>query len=500
MTTLLLSNQTRESMNDHVPDQLLDRLKKSLAGMLVSAPGIKGIVVAFSGGMDSTVLLDLCARLKDQSSSSCLFQTLKWRAIHVNHGLNPGADHWQQHCLHVCQQLEIPCQSFSLKLAEQPKSSSGEGLEAMARQQRYRTMASNLGGDEVLLTAHHAQDQGETVLFRLLRGAGPRGLSGMSLMATVPESSGMPLWRPLLGEDPVCLRRYAEQRSLQWIEDSSNRDTAFSRNYLRHEVVPAIARRWPGWMSSVERSADACRESDALLQSLAEQWLDDCRGKLPGQLSIAALLQKTPPERDVMLRQWLWRHGRQWAGRVVLDQIAAVLTAAEDRQPELAWQGYLIRRYRDELMMTQVLPELAVPPGKGYAWPCFPAVNETEIPSLALPGNGSLSMVLAGPGEGMRLPIEVCHVRYRQEGIRARLPGRPVKSLKQLWQEAGVPPWLRDRAPLLYVDEQLAWIAGVGVCEGFAVTGSERGWIPCWEQPGMVQNTDSQPSRRYGEK
>lgn len=474
-------------MHDPAPDQLLDRLEKTLEHMLASAPGIKGIAIAFSGGMDSTVLLDLCVRLKARSSSSSCFSALAWRAIHVNHGLNPDADHWQHHCLAICSRLEIPCQTFSLKLAELPQGTSGEGLEAMARQQRYRAMASCLGSDEVLLTAHHAQDQGETVLFRLLRGAGPRGLSGMSDMATVPESSGIPLWRPLLGEDPVYLQRYAEQRKLQWIEDSSNRDITFSRNYLRHQVIPAIARRWPAWLSSVERSADACRESDALLQSLAEQWLDDCQGQQPGQLSIIALLKKTSSERDAMLRQWLWRQSGQWAGREVLDQLAALLDAAEDRQPKLEWQGYLVRRYRDELLVMRPLADILTPPGAGYEWPCHKTGKVPgEVPALVLPGNGRLLMALAGQGKGMRLPDTVCHVRYRQEGVKARLPGRPGKSLKQLWQEAGMPPWLRDRAPLLYIEDKLAWIAGVGVCEGFEVASDERGWLPDWELPGSV--------------
>ena len=188
-----------------------------------------------------------------------------------------------------------------------------------------------------------------------------------------------------------------------------------------------------------------------------------------------------------MLRQWLWRQSGQWAGREVLDQLAALLDAAEDRQPKLEWQGYLVRRYRDELLVMRPLTDILTPPGAGYEWPCHKTGNVSgELPALVLPGNGRLLMALAGQGKGMRLPDTVCHVRYRQEGVKARLPGRPGKSLKQLWQEAGMPPWLRDRAPLLYIEDKLAWIAGVGVCEGFEVASDERGWLPDWEQPGSV--------------
>lgn len=479
---------THVPMNDQSAASLLDRFAAMLSSMLAAAPGVNGIVIAFSGGMDSTVLLDLCVRLKSDpaffSLPSFRIDRLRWRVLHVNHGLNPDADHWQQHCLAVCESHALSCQTFSLNLAEQRHDVAGEGIEALARQQRYRVMAESMADDEVLLTAHHAQDQGETVLFRLLRGAGPRGLSGMRAMATIPESRKLPLWRPLLGEEPVGLQRYAQQRQLPWIEDSSNQDTAFSRNYLRHQVIPVIANRWPGWLASVERSADVCRESDALLQSLAEQWLVECQGAQPGQLSMTQLLAKSPAERDVTLRQWLWRQGGQWAGQTVLESLAALLTAAEDRQPELTWQGYTIRRYRDELLLTAPLPDIPRPPAGGYPWSCHDAGQDHEgRPELCLPGNGRMVMAPAGPGEGMALPNTTCHVQYRQAGIKVRLPGRPGKSLKQLWQEAGMPPWLRDRAPLLYVNNRLAWVAGVGVCEGFRVAADEPGWLPCWQRP-----------------
>lgn len=494
-------------MSDQVPDQLLDRLQETLAGLLQAMPNVRGVVIALSGGMDSMVLLDLCSRL--QSEFPSFYPQLSWRVIHVNHGLHEDADHWQRHCLNACEQRSMSCQSFSLHLRNKLSSSSGEGLEAMARQARYQVIAENMQAHEVLLTAHHAQDQGETVLFRLLRGAGPRGLSGMQQAATVPGSPSYPLWRPLLGELPEDLRAYAASRAsfgatswtetrggsgqMRWIEDSSNQDIAFSRNYLRHRVIPDIARRWPGWLSSVERSADICRDTEQLLQSLANQWLADCQGKQPGHLSVQGLLQHSQAERDVMLRQWLWLHCDQWAGKTVLEQLTSLLVAAEDRQPQLNWQNRVIRRYRDELLVTYKLPALSALPEGGYEWALAPASEPSRSSQppqpqppqpLVLPGNGRLLLEPVAQG-GMRWPVagSVVQVSYRQDGIKARLPGRPGKSLKQLWQEAGVPPWLRERSPLLYIGGELAWIAGIGVCDGFQAPAFEPGWLPRWEMP-----------------
>ena len=451
--------------------------------LLQKAPNVQGIVIALSGGMDSMVLLDLCSRL--QSDASLPVAGLSWRVMHVNHGLHDEADMWQTRCVQACEQRSLSCQTFSLQLRETLSASSGEGLEAHARKARYQVMANHLQPQEVLLTAHHAQDQGETVLFRLLRGAGPKGLSGMRQEAVVPGSTAQPLWRPLLSESPETLQAYARQQQLHWVEDSSNRDITFSRNYLRHQVLPVIAQRWPSWLSSIERSADICRDSDELLQALANQWLVNCQGKQPGHLNIPALLQHSQTERDVMLRQWLWLHGRQWAGRTVLDQLTSMLLAGEDRQPVLAWQDKTVRRYRDELLVTQPLPLLPEVPEHGYHWPLKEAPvmlsgAETAHLALTLPGNGRLLLESVAE-QGMRWPGATCRVCYRQEGIKARLPGRPGKSLKQLWQEAAVPPWLRDRSPLLFINGELAWIAGVGVCDGFLADPAEPSWLPRWE-------------------
>lgn len=515
-------------MKHHEPENLVGRLQATLSALLQSAPNVQGIVIALSGGMDSMVLLDLCARLQRHLSDSrsqaqqsdwqlSLPRPVHWRAIHINHGLHPDADDWQRHCELACEQRSMPCQSFSLNLRETLSSASttafasatenqqiraNEGLESLARTARYQTIADAMAPGEVLLTAHHAQDQGETVLFRLLRGAGPRGLGGMREVAVLPVASGngpeAGLWRPLLRESPKSLQSYARQAQLSWIEDSSNQDIAFNRNYLRHRIIPLIDERWPGWLSAIEKSASACRESDALLQSLAHQWLKGCQGKQPGQLSVKALSGHSRAERDVILRQWLWERGGQWAGQTLLGQLSALLEAAEDRQPQLAWQGHTIRRYRDELMLTSPLPALPEWPAQGYAWQLGSVATPADrsqrgsLPTvtasvdLPLPNNGRLyleSVPESAVSAGLRWPEAACRVRYRQEGVKARLPGRPAKSLKQLWQEAGVPPWLRDRAPLLYVGNELAWIAGVGVCEGFIAKEGEPGWLPGWQAP-----------------
>lgn len=385
--------------------------------------------VGFSGGLDSTVLLYAMWRL-------CLPQPLA--AVHVNHGLHQDAAHWTDHCRRVCHDWNIRLEVVEVDA----RAGAGESPEAAARQARYAAFQEQLMPGDYLLTAQHEDDQAETLLLQLLRGGGPAGLAAM------PAVTGLAAGRhgrPLLTFGREALRVYAEAEGLQWIEDGSNTDTGFDRNYLRHRVLTHLKTRWPAYAKTLARAARHQAEAAALLAETAEADLATVRGDYPGTLSVARLLAFSEVRRRNVIRYWLKRQAFVVPSEAVLDQIGAVLTAAPDRSPEVCWANTEIRRHRDGLF---ALPSReALDPGREYPWP-----PDTPLP---LPELGMTLDRRELESRGIVLPAVVLRVRFRRGGERIRLPGREHShSLKKLLQARGVPPWLRGRLPLIYEDRR----------------------------------------------
>lgn len=457
---------------------LSQSLQHSLQLLRQQHPQCTGLVIALSGGLDSVALLDACVHL--QSEAPQLFPS-GLRALHIHHGLSPNADDWQRHCEQLCSHHGVPLSCVSVQVARD----DGQGLEAQAREQRYRVFAGQLAAHEALLMAHHLDDQAETVLLRLLRGAGPGGLAGMPQQRSLGEGV---LWRPLLDIPRSGIEHYAHTRQLRWVEDESNTDITLSRNYLRHQVIPAIAEHWPVWRNSVLRSGMLGGDAEQILQELAQETLLPLRDADEQSLQWPPLLDMSPARQRLLIRHWLQQQTGQVPGwRLVHRVMQEVLGAAPDAQPEVAWDDWLLRRYRDRLYLSQAhesvqqrvsqreqLPDM---PDAGYAW--MPQ-SDGRLPALVLPGNGAVRLFQIAQG-GMRLPQGECRIRYRSGGERCALPGRPHRALKKILQESAIPPWVRARTPLLYVDGELAWIAGVGVCEGFQTDGP--GWAVAWQMP-----------------
>lgn len=417
--------------------------------LLEQFPAARRWVVAYSGGLDSHVLLHLCARLGATHPG-----VPPVVALHVNHGVQRQADAWSAHCAAVCDGLGVALHARAAELA--PAEVAQPSEEAL-RAARYRVFAAFCAEDDLLLLAHHRDDQVETVLLRLLRGAGVAGLAGMPRERACGRAR---LCRPLLETERARLREYAEAEGLRWVEDPSNACPDYDRNFLRLEVLPRLAARWPGAAGNVARAARSLAQAAAICAERADEDLRDCAGTDRfGQafLALAPWRALGPARATAALRAWLARHGAGWPEAQALATLERELIAARrDAQPRLRLGAVEVRRYRERLY--------AIPPGDAGVAPAG-AVIAPDAP-LCLPGVGRL--VLGSGVDGGVRPGREYRIGFGAPGWHCRPAGRPRKTLKQLAQEHGVPPWLRARLPLLYVDGELAAVADLCVCEGFA--------------------------------
>ncbi len=406
---------------------------------------VDSCLVAYSGGLDSHVLLHALVQLQQQRPS--LVSSI--RAVHINHGLQTAAASWAAHCERICAELDVEFEAIKLNL--QPPI--GSSLEAVARTARYAVFEQNLRSGEVLLTAHHQDDQAETLLLNLLRGSGPEGLAAM------PESrqfAGSVLLRPLLGLSRMQLTDYAVHYQLDWIDDPSNDSLVFDRNYLRHEVLPKLRERWPATDRLLARAAQWQSEAVELQNELLAARLLQMRGTQAGTLSVKHLLDCSLVARKGLLRQWLKASGFTSPPVKKLQHILNdVLSAKPDAQPCVHWQGCEVRRYRDDVYVMSPLsvhnPQQVLEwsaPYDDYLIDSLGVVLEKNSLSNLLPK-------LAASGQPL-------HIRFRQGSEKLRRGGIHI-SLKQFFQDKSVPPWMRERIPLVYLGEQLILIPGLFV-------------------------------------
>lgn len=328
-------------MDEHGdPSLVLETITKTVKALTTT----KRLWIGFSGGLDSHVLLDLIVRA---------FQPLPdyhIGAIHVHHGISPFADSWVQHCERVCTELKIPLQVLQVD----GRVTGGRSPEEVAREARFAALEKCLQPEDCLLLAHHELDQTETILLRLFRGCGPLGLSGMPAKAALGQSQ---MIRPLLTTPKEVLLQYAAERQLKWIEDDSNHNTQFDRNFLRHEILPHLSNRWPKVARSINRTGALCKETALLVQELASKDLESVMSTKPNVLSVKRLLQLEPRQRHGVLRHWLQLQGCAFPSHAHMERIdREVLQAKPGAKPMLKISDYLLRRVRDELSVTLLLP------------------------------------------------------------------------------------------------------------------------------------------------
>lgn len=414
--------------------------------VLHAVPAASAYCVAYSGGMDSTVLLHLARAA----------QLPRLSALHVHHGLQDSADDWARQCAAQCEAWQVPLKVLRVNVDRQHP----QGPEAAAREVRYAALQTEVSEGAVLLTAHHAGDQAETVLLRLLRGTGVEGLAAMPI-TTVMGATGLTLWRPLLRVSRAALRQYAEQHALRWIEDPHNSDPQYARSWLRSHVMPRLHARWPDADAQLARAAEHAADATALLTGLAETLLPPLQRD--DGLSVSGLLALTPAERRLVLRHWLAARRLPVPFASALQQLEHdVLRAHAEAMPLLCWPGVECRRYRDVFYASAPLPLLPAD---------FIAEWDGSQPLQLPAGYGALQAP-----QGF---LEAVQVRFAQGGERIRPKNDAhTRSLRYLSQQAGVPPWIRPRLPLVFLAGQLVSVAGHW--------NSAAAMQLCWQAPDFV--------------
>jgi len=425
---------------------------------LAAAPRATEICVALSGGLDSSVLLHALAGLRRSDRLRGL------RAVHVDHGLQSESGDWGRHCRAFCSRLGVRLDC----LPAGPIDPGRGGLEAAAREARYRCLRQQLRRGEWLATAHHQDDQAETLLLRLLRGSGPAGLSAIAPLADFGPGC---LWRPLLDLPREVLREYADAEGLEWCEDPSNRDTTFERNYLRAVIMPLLRERWPATSAGFARSAGLCRESLALLDDLAA--MDLVAAERNGRLAVDGLASLSSARARNLLRYFLRHHGFQPPGAQALDEGLRQLSSARaDAEPRLAFPGGELRRYRRHIYL--------VPDAQGQRDDEVVAWDPRACLELSDGGRLYLREDASGGLDAAVLDRPLT-VRFRRGGERLRRPGhRHHQSLKKLLQAAGVPPWMRSRIPLLYAGDELLAVGELWISADASAAPGTPGLRPCW--------------------
>lgn len=395
-------------------------------------------------------------------------------ALHVHHGLSPNADAWAAFCETLCRRLEL---ALRVERVVVPRG-SGLGVEASARQARYEAF-SRCGADYLAL-AHHRDDQAETLLLNLLRGCGVQGAAAMPAVRELMPGGPM-LLRPLLEVARADLLAWARQENLAWIEDESNEDIGYSRNFLRHVILPPLRERFPGSDAALVRASGHFAEAAGLLAELADGDLANARNG--NGLHIPSLAALSPARARNLLRRWLGNHGLAMPDSVRLDELLRqMMTAAADAGPVMTLApGLDLRRYRGSLF---VVPACAAP--EALSWR-----GEGKLPWA----NGDITFHRV-PGQGIRedrIKGGNWHLAARRGGESLQLhPGRSARPLKKLLQEAAIPPWERDCLPCLWCGGDLVWVDRIGMAAGWQSAPDGVGILPSWHpryQPAAPART-----------
>ncbi|MFA0406836.1 tRNA lysidine(34) synthetase TilS [Vibrio splendidus] len=421
------------------------------------------LIVAFSGGVDSRVLLELAAQYAQTHGIECC-------AVHVHHGLSKNADHWAEQC-------QTWCDALSVSLAVERVSldiDSGESVEKLARDARYNAFQKYLSFGDVLITGQHIDDQLETFLLALKRGSGPKGLSSMAKVMSFGEAF---IVRPLLSVTRADIEESARDMGLTWVEDESNQDVRFDRNFIRHQVTPALTERWPSFRESVSRSAQLCAEQELLLDELLESHFQQALGGSQN-LSIEALSQHSDLLRARLLRMWLSHCNQPMPSqkqlKLIWDEVAC---AQADANPKLVLNDAEVRRFNHQLYLVRETKDLS-------DWQSHLSMGE----SVMLPdGLGELRLNSAlSDGASNNRDVQsfslsdtnaTLRVIFNPEGLSAHPVGRGhSRKLKKLFQEYQVPSWLRRRTPILMDGDRVIAVLGLFVDKNYEGQDCEALW------------------------
>lgn len=422
---------------------------------LFSSPELREntrIAIAYSGGLDSSVLLHLAYRFAVEKG--CVLC-----AFHVHHGLNPHADEWLAHCENECKRLGVFFDSKRVQIDRQ----SGDGIEAEARKKRYRALGELCREHDIplLLTAHHEDDQVETVLLQLMRGAGVAGLSGMEASSHSPELLGdekLILGRPLLSVSRKELAAWQTEEGVSHIDDDSNDDMTYTRNAIRHRLVPVLDDLFPGFQKRLFRTAQHAGSAQRLLEELARNDFELCvSGK--NSLNLELMRSLDQDRIDNLLRYWLAINGVRMPSTSWLSQARQqLMDAREDAQIDLILDAYTIRRYRQNISLGKTVESTGNQPHPlEIQW-------HGENTFRLHQWRGTLHFEESGTGFDIDwLQRRKLRIEPYRGNAELKLAGRPTKTLKALCQELGIPAWERQFLPLVFFENDLVYAAGIGI-------------------------------------
>ncbi len=436
-------------------NRLLPFTAEQLLLILASQPRANTYLVGFSGGADSTALLYALKQLKSRLETPV-------QAVHVNHGIHPDAELWQEHCEHFCQQQGITLTSLRINI----ESCTGYGLEAEARHLRYQAMSALLKPGDSLLTAHHADDQAETLLLNLMRGSGVDGLSAMP--HSRPLGAGV-LQRPLLNFENAALVNYLQQNNVDWLEDPTNQLLHHDRNFVRHQVMPLLESRWHGVNKRMLRTCNALADARSLLEQLADKYLEQylCHRLV---LQIGSKLHEEPALFKLVIRRWLNKSGTPPIPARSLEALYdQVFPDGGKHKIRIQWGGRLLRLHQSRLWLQH---DVETPLCPDAQWPANQAVINL--------GGEHGELKLAGPGANGP-PEEIVVSSRRNCRVNAIRQGAHHKSLKKLFQSTGIPGWFRDSIPLCELKGELVAIGDWCFDDQFAAWMSENHVKLTWQ-------------------
>ncbi|MDG2420911.1 MAG: tRNA lysidine(34) synthetase TilS [Gammaproteobacteria bacterium] len=436
----------------------------NLAAELNPVREYKTLILGLSGGLDSMVLLYAVNELI-KSKKICS----KLTALHINHRLQVDSDDWERFCKIRCAELGIPI--IVKRLETDSLKENKSDLENKARKARYEIFESIVDSDSCLILAHHFDDQLETLIFRLNRGAGIKGLTAMPQSRVI--GSGI-LYRPLLKIEAKSLYDFAEATELQWVVDHSNANVAFDRNYLRHEILPRIERRWPNYRESWAKSLELISEAREVTEEVVLADFSSVVSDASNKLILSLLMNLTKARQRNVIKYWLMKIAKIEIGWNKLQHMVnEVLPAASHSNLEININEYLICSYRNQLYLLRKYAPL-------------PNVCHWDLKGsqkLVINNNGVL---MANQTEGKGISgklVDNLQVRFRQGGENFRISGRPLKSLKKILQESKVEPWIRPRIPLIYNQDELVCVVGIGISASASAAPEEIGFSLSWDFP-----------------
>jgi len=403
----------------------------------------QNFVVAYSGGVDSHVLLHF---MHDVLSA---YPQHNLSAIHINHGLNAKADLWQQHCAKVCADLTVPIQFKELKL----QLGNRQSLEAVARQARYRALEQLSPVAAVILLGQHLDDQTETFLLQLKRGAGPKGLSAMPREQALGDKV---LLRPLLNLSQQQVLNYARHHALSWVEDDSNQNIDFDRNFLRHQVLPKVQQRWPGFSASVARSANLCAEQQQLLDEVTEQKLTQCQSRQL-VLDLTPLFSFSAAWQRQVIRLWLSRLGVSMPSEALLKQLLQQMAASSDAEPQVRHDDWVFRRFREHMYLLPWQEQTDVEPisWQGQSRLEFGLAKGLYFSEQQV--ENSLALSFSAEVDEVEIKVDSLNQRFKPLGQQV---SKPIKQWYKLWS---IPPWERSQIPQVFVNGKLVALGGMAI-------------------------------------